>query len=112
MAGVAGAICSLSRADAPIGAGRARDRPPLVRPPGYAPVPATTAFPVIAELVGDERWRERLQEMAPSSAGLAVQATRNLDSLPIGPWPGLGILAAWAGAALLAGAAVFTLRHA
>lgn len=65
MAGVAGAICSLSRADAPIGAGRARDRPPLVRPPGYAPVPATTAFPVIAELVGDERWRERLQELAP-----------------------------------------------
>lgn len=68
------------------------------------------AFPVVALMVADETWRERLQEIAPSSAGLAVQATRNLDTLPIAPWPGLGVLAAWAGAALLAGAAVFRLR--
>ncbi|MFF2406277.1 ABC transporter permease [Streptomyces sp. NPDC058092] len=70
------------------------------------------AFPVVALMVADETWRERLQELAPSSAGLAVQATRNLDTLPIAPWPGLGVLAAWAGAALLAGAAVFRLRDA
>ncbi|MFD4855843.1 ABC transporter permease [Streptomyces atratus] len=70
------------------------------------------AFPVVALMVADETWRERLQELAPSSAGLAVQATQNLDTLPIAPWPGLGVLAAWAGAALLAGAAVFRLRDA
>ncbi|MFE5090790.1 ABC transporter permease [Streptomyces sp. NPDC056638] len=70
------------------------------------------AFPVVALMVADETWRERLQELAPSSAGLAVQATQNLDTLPIAPWPGLGVLAAWAGAALLAGAAMFRLRDA
>ncbi|MCX4787845.1 MULTISPECIES: ABC transporter permease [unclassified Streptomyces] len=70
------------------------------------------AFPVVALMVADETWRERLQELAPSSAGLAVQATRNLDILPIAPWPGLGVLTAWAGAALLAGVAVFRLRDA
>ncbi|MER5847197.1 ABC transporter permease [Streptomyces sp. NPDC002012] len=70
------------------------------------------AFPVVALMVADETWRERLQELAPSSAGLAVQATQNLDALPIAPWPGLGVLAAWAGAALLAGAAMFRLRDA
>jgi hypothetical protein len=37
------------------------------------------------------------------TAGLAIQATTGLRSLPIGPWPGLGVLAAWAAAALLAG---------
>lgn len=50
--------------------------------------------------------------VGPASAGLAVQATKNLDSLPIAPWSGLAVLAAWAGAGLLAGAAVFTLRDA
>ncbi|MFD4758471.1 ABC transporter permease [Streptomyces sp. NPDC058439] len=70
------------------------------------------AFPVVSLMVADETWRERLQELAPSSAGLAVQATRNLDILPIAPWPGLGVLTAWAGAALLAGVVVFRLRDA
>ncbi|MFD4763551.1 hypothetical protein ACFWOJ_33305 [Streptomyces sp. NPDC058439] len=46
------------------------------------------AFPVVTIMVVDEQWREHLQELAPASAGLAVQATRNLDALPIGPWPG------------------------
>ncbi|MEU9746368.1 ABC transporter permease [Streptomyces niveus] len=70
------------------------------------------ALPAVVELVGNEEWRERIREWAPASAGLAVQATKNLDSLPIAPWSGLGVLAAWAGAGLLAGAAVFTLRDA
>ncbi|MFI1394318.1 ABC transporter permease [Streptomyces sp. NPDC020681] len=70
------------------------------------------AFPVVAELVADERWSERLQKLTPTSAGLSIQATENLDALPIGPWPGLGVLTAWSAAALLAGAAVFRLRDA
>jgi ABC-2 type transport system permease protein len=44
------------------------------------------------------------------TAGLAIQATRDLDRLPIGPWAGLGVLAAWAAAAVLAGGVVFTVR--
>jgi hypothetical protein len=35
-----------------------------------------------------------------------------LRGLPIGPWAGLGVLAAWAAAALLAGALVLCLRDA
>lgn len=46
----------------------------------------------------------RPEQIGPSSAGLAVQATIGLRDLPIGPWPGLGVLAVWAaGAMLLAG---------
>jgi ABC-2 type transport system permease protein len=46
------------------------------------------------------------------SAGLAVQATTHLSSLPIGPWAGLGVLAVWAAAALLAGGLLLQLRDA
>jgi ABC-2 type transport system permease protein len=60
----------------------------------------------------DSRWEHRLQEWGPMTAGLAIQATRNLKALPIGPWPGLGVLALWAAAALLAGGLVFRLRDA
>jgi len=46
------------------------------------------------------------------NAGLAIQATKRLDGLPIGPWPGLGVLAAYAGGAAILGAVLFTLRDA
>jgi ABC-2 type transport system permease protein len=46
------------------------------------------------------------------TAGLAIQATTNLTSLPISPWAGVGVLAAWAVAALLAGGLVLRLRDA
>ncbi|MFF3846845.1 ABC transporter permease subunit [Streptomyces sp. NPDC002328] len=69
-------------------------------------------FPVLVSLVSSETWRERLQEWGPASAGMAVQATRNLDALPIAPWPGLGVLALYAAAALLAGGLAFRLRDA
>ncbi|TYK45077.1 ABC transporter permease subunit [Actinomadura decatromicini] len=68
--------------------------------------------PLVAAMVGDDTWRDRLDKYAPMPAGLAVQATRNLDRLPIGPWAGLGVLAAYAAAALLAGAAVLAARDA
>jgi ABC-2 type transport system permease protein len=60
----------------------------------------------------DPRWEHRLQEWGPMTAGLAIQATRNLKTLPIGPWPGLGVLALWAAGALLAGGLVLRLRDA
>jgi ABC-2 type transport system permease protein len=66
--------------------------------------------PAIAGMVSDPQWQERLQELTPMTAGLAVQATRHLDQLPVGPWPGLGVLAAYAAAALLAGGLAFVIR--
>jgi ABC-2 type transport system permease protein len=60
-------------------------------------------FPILAELVTQPDWRERLTEWSPMSAGLAVQATTNLEDLPIGPWQGLGVLAAYAVAGLALG---------
>jgi ABC-2 type transport system permease protein len=61
-------------------------------------------FPIIAALtVHDPEWQRHLQQIGPTSAGLAIEATRGVHSLPISPWAGLGVLAAWAAAALLAG---------
>jgi ABC-2 type transport system permease protein len=42
--------------------------------------------------------------------GNTPQATTGLRDLPIGPWAGLGVLAAWAAAALLAGGLLLHLR--
>jgi ABC-2 type transport system permease protein len=46
------------------------------------------------------------------SAGLAIQATTDLGSLPIGPWAGLGVTAGWAAAALLVGGLLLRIRDA
>ena len=46
------------------------------------------------------------------TAGLAIQATRNLPSLPIAPWAGLGVLATWTAAALLAATLLLRFRDA
>lgn len=69
-------------------------------------------FPIVASAVSDPHWQRHLQQIGPMSAGLAIQATRNLRSLPIGPWPGLGVLAAWAAGALLVGGLLLRLRDA
>jgi ABC-2 type transport system permease protein len=68
--------------------------------------------PIIAGLVTDPQWHERLQKFAPMTAGLSIQATTGLDRLAIGPWPGLGVLAGWATGAMLLGLLVFKLRDA
>ena len=46
------------------------------------------------------------------TAGLYIQATTNLRSLPLTPWQGLGVLAAWAAGALIAGGLFLSLRDA
>jgi ABC-2 type transport system permease protein len=69
-------------------------------------------FPVLAQVVGDRDWQRHLQQIGPMTAGLAIQSTTGLDGLPIGPWAGLGVLAAWAAAALLAGGMLLWLRDA
>jgi hypothetical protein len=63
-------------------------------------------------LISDPVWVERLQKFAPSTAGLAVQATRHVDQLPIGPWAGVGVFAAYAGGALVIGGALLAARDA
>jgi ABC-2 type transport system permease protein len=66
-------------------------------------------FPVLIQVVSDPDWYRHLQQISPMNAGLAVQNTTNLADQPIGPWAGLGVLAGWAAAALLAGGLL--LRH-
>ncbi len=56
--------------------------------------------PLLAQVVSNPL-RRHIQQIAPMTAGLAIQATTNLRSLPIAPWAGLGVLAAWAAASLL-----------
>jgi ABC-2 type transport system permease protein len=69
-------------------------------------------FPILAALVSDPSLRRHLQQIAPMTAGLAIQDTTNLRHLTIGPWAGLGVLAAWAASALLAGGLRLRLRDA
>jgi ABC-2 type transport system permease protein len=68
--------------------------------------------PIIAAVVNSPHWHNDIERYAPMTAGLAIQATTSLGSLPISPWAGLGVLAAWAGAALLAGGLLLRLRDA
>jgi ABC-2 type transport system permease protein len=68
-------------------------------------------FPIIAQLV-DPDWYRHLEQIGPMTAGLAIQATTGLRGLPIAPWAGLGVLAAWAATALLAGGLLLRLRDA
>jgi ABC-2 type transport system permease protein len=67
--------------------------------------------PLLALLVPGP-WRQHIRQVAPMTAGLAIQATHNIHSLPISPWAGLGVLAAWAAGLLLGGLAVLKARDA
>jgi ABC-2 type transport system permease protein len=67
--------------------------------------------PIVTPLL-DQHWQRHLGQIGPTTAGLAIQATTGLRSLPISPWAGLGVLAAWAAAALLAGGLLLRLRDA
>lgn len=68
--------------------------------------------PIVATAVQDKDLEKHLKQLGPMSAGLAVQATRGLDELPIGPWKGLGVLALWAVGALALAAVLLTRRDA
>jgi ABC-2 type transport system permease protein len=69
-------------------------------------------FPIVANVVGNAHWHRHLEQIGPMTAGLAIQATTDLTSLPISPWGGLSLLAAWAAAGLLAGGLALGLRDA
>jgi ABC-2 type transport system permease protein len=68
--------------------------------------------PIIAFAAGNANLSRHLQQIGPMTAGLAIQATTGLNTLPISPWAGLGVLAAWAAGALLLGALLLRIRDA
>jgi ABC-2 type transport system permease protein len=68
--------------------------------------------PVLVSVVSDPDWERRLRQATPGDAGMAVQHTLDVASLPIGPWPGLGVVALWAAGALLLGGLLLRLRDA
>ena len=68
--------------------------------------------PVLGQAIGDPHWQRLLQQSAPMSAGLAIQATIDLHSLPLRPWAGLGVTAGWSVAALVAGGLLLHRRDA
>jgi ABC-2 type transport system permease protein len=67
--------------------------------------------PILAQVVA-EPLRQHLLQIAPMSAGLAVQASTSLRDQPITPWAGLGVLAAWATVSLLVGGLLLRRRDA
>jgi ABC-2 type transport system permease protein len=69
-------------------------------------------FPILDAVVGNHTWQRHLEQISPMTAGLYIQATTNLRSLPLTPWQGLGVLALWAAGALTLGALAFRLRDA
>ncbi|MEV4161221.1 ABC transporter permease [Nonomuraea dietziae] len=70
------------------------------------------AFSVLPFMVADPDWQTLLWRISPMNAGLAVQVTTNVSGLPLSPWAGLGVLAAWAGVALLGGGLLLRRRDA
>lgn len=68
--------------------------------------------PILVQFVTDPTWRERIEQVTPMNAGLAVQTTTNVAALPIQPWLGLAVTAGYAVVAMVAGAVVLTRRDA
>jgi ABC-2 type transport system permease protein len=69
--------------------------------------------PIIAAvLASNPHWQHRIERYAPMNAGLTIQDTTNLHNLPISPWAGLGVLTAWAAAALFTGGLMLRMRDA
>lgn len=69
-------------------------------------------FPILSQVISNPHWQRLLQQTGPMTAGLAIQATTDLPSLPISPWAGLGVTAGWAAAALLVGGLLLRTRDA
>ena len=87
----------------------------IIRDPGAA-IGAVLGLlylaPILGAVLHGTHWHSDIERYAPMTAGLAIQATTSLRSLPISPWAGLGVLAAWAAGALLIGGALLKVRDA
>jgi ABC-2 type transport system permease protein len=87
----------------------------LVRDTGAAVTLVLTLLlvaPLVAMFVSDTHWQDRIHRYAPMDAGLAIQSTRDLTTLPIGAWPGLALLAGYALAAVTTGGIALRVRDA
>jgi ABC-2 type transport system permease protein len=69
-------------------------------------------FPIAAAVVSNATIARHLEQIGPLTAGLDVQATIGVRSLPLTPWQGLGVVALWAVGALVLGAVALRLRDA
>jgi ABC-2 type transport system permease protein len=69
-------------------------------------------LPIVSAVIPDQALSRHLEQIAPMTAGLCIQATIGVSQLPLTPWQGLGVTAAWAAGALLLGAIVLRLRDA
>ena len=69
-------------------------------------------FPIVSSVASDPRWQRHLEQIGPMTAGLYIQVTVGVKTLPLTPWQGLGVLAAWSLGALLLGALALRLRDA
>jgi ABC-2 type transport system permease protein len=69
-------------------------------------------FPIVASVASNPHWQRHLEQIGPMTAGLFIQATVGVRTLPLTPWQGLGVLAAWSLGALLLGAMALRLRDA
>lgn len=66
--------------------------------------------PLLAQAITDPTWQRHLHQVAPMTAGLAIQTTTG--PTVIGPWAGLGVLTAWTAAALIIGSLLLQHRNA
>jgi ABC-2 type transport system permease protein len=68
--------------------------------------------PILAGIMTNPAWQRHVEQIAPTTAGLMIQTTVGVHSLPLKPWAGLGVLALWAAGALVIGAGRLVLRDA
>ncbi|MFI5897694.1 ABC transporter permease [Actinoplanes sp. NPDC051513] len=66
--------------------------------------------PAVQNMFRDPDWQRWIYRLSPSTAGSTIQSTVDLAGLPIGPWAGLGVAAAWAFGLLGIGALVLRAR--
>jgi ABC-2 type transport system permease protein len=69
-------------------------------------------LPIIAVVLPDHVLARHLEQASPMIAGLYIQSTVGAGGLPLTPWQGLAVTAAWAAGALLLGAALLRFRDA
>jgi ABC-2 type transport system permease protein len=66
---------------------------------------------ILARVVGGAAGRH-IEQIAPMTAGLSIEATTRLQSLAIQPWAGLAVSAAWTAASLMTAALMLRVRDA
>ena len=69
-------------------------------------------FPIAAAVISNPPLARHLDQIGPLPAGQDALATTGLNSLPLTPWQGLGVVALWTAGALLLGALVLKSRDA